>query len=247
MTCNLDNYCHWMLEAVARFSAAELRGYGVLAGAPPDMILAIPPLDAAWKRESLALALPRDIRPTPLTAGSATPVARLLYIPQFADGGLSPHRALLPVFERMRAAAYTSLGAEPAAPWRKLFISRADSANRVLVNEAELATVAAKAGFERVVLAGVPLAEQIRLFTEATRIVGAHGAGLTNLLFCRPGAVVCELHMDCYVQWAFRRLAALRGLRYGCVVGAHIPPRHDWPHRNRFRVDPAEFAAALDC
>jgi hypothetical protein len=51
--------------------------------------------------------------------------------------------------------------------------------------------------------------------------------------------------MDCNVHWAFRRLAALRGLRYGCVIGAHLPPLREWMHHNIFQIDPAALAAVL--
>jgi hypothetical protein len=50
--------------------------------------------------------------------------------------------------------------------------------------------------------------------------------------------------MDCYVQAAFRRLAALRSLRYGCIIGSHIPPRKSG-HQTTFRIEPTEFAAVL--
>ena len=35
--------------------------------------------------------------------------------------------------------------------------------------------------------------EQMRTFAEATHIVAAHGAGLVNLLWCKPGTKVVEI------------------------------------------------------
>jgi len=67
-------------------------------------------------------------------------------------------------------------------PWRKLFVSRADSGNRVLVNEAELAALAGRAGFTRVVLGDKPVGEQVRLFAEASHIIAPHGAGLYRVM-----------------------------------------------------------------
>ena len=40
---------------------------------------------------------------------------------------------------------------------------------------------------------GTPLRDQIRSFREADIVVGVHGAGLTNIVFCRPGATVLEI------------------------------------------------------
>ncbi len=34
-----------------------------------------------------------------------------------------------------------------------------------------------------------------------------------------------ELHMDAYVHWCFRNLAAVRGLAYDCVLGRAVG---DW-------------------
>ena len=73
-----------------------------------------------------------------------------------------------------------------------------------------------------------------------------HGAALTNLGFCRPGAVVSELHMSGYVQWTFRRLAALRGLTYGGLVGEVVGKSHSWQHDNRWRLDIAKLDAMLE-
>jgi len=140
----------------------------------------------------------------------------------------------------MRAAAGPT-----RAPWRRIYVSRSDSSNRMLVNEAEIAARAAAAGFLPVLLGAMSVVDQIRTFAEATHVVGAHGAGLTNLMFCQPGTAVCELHMDRYVQWSFRRLAMLRGLRYGAVLGATVGPRPDWVHAQAWRLDPAVLDAVL--
>lgn len=237
MTGHAGNFFHWMLEALSRFDAAACRGMGApdTAGA----VLLLPPLDASWQRESLALLLPPEL--PRLELEGALRVERLLYLPDPSGAGWLPHRALLAPFDHMRAAA----GAGGQVEGAKLFVARPDSGNRVLENEAELASVAEAAGFRRVVLSGMPMAEQARLFAAATHIIAPHGAGLANLLFCRPGTEVCELQMDLYVNWAFRRLAALRGLRYGCLVGTHIPPRRDWAHHNRWRLEPAALSAVL--
>jgi capsular polysaccharide biosynthesis protein len=64
--------------------------------------------------------------------------------------------------------------------------------------------------------------EQICLFREAQFVVAPHGAGLTNLAYARPGCFVLELQMDAYVNWAFRRFCALRGLTYDCLVGRSV-------------------------
>ena len=66
------------------------------------------------------------------------------------------------------------------------------------------------------------LAEQIKLFAAASHVIGAHGAGLGNVIFCPPGAALCEFQMMSNVQWSIRRLAAVTNMRYGCLMGAEL-------------------------
>jgi capsular polysaccharide biosynthesis protein len=179
-----------------------------------------------------------------LPADATVLVRRLVYIPGLTDGFLM-HREVLSVLDRIRAAAFDALGGAAALPWRRIYVSRADAWLRRLTNEAEITELAERAGFTPVTLTGMPVAEQVRLFAEASHIVAPHGAGLANIGFCRPGAALCELQMDAYVQWSFRHLAARRRVRYGCVIGRVEAPRAQWVHNDSWRIDPAAVVAAL--
>ena len=187
--------------------------------------------------------MPKLIPRLSLAASGRLFVERLLYIPDLSGSGFNPHPAILDAFDAIRTSVLGN--ASLPQPWRRLYISRADSGGRVLINEKEIIERAARAGFTPVELSKLSLADQVRLFTEASHILAPHGAGLTNIGFCQPGARLCELHMDSYVHWAFRLLAALRGVRYGCLVGNTNGERHDWVHSNVWRLDPAALDAIL--
>ena len=64
-------------------------------------------------------------------------------------------------------------------------------------------------------------------------IVGAHGAALTNLVFCRPGTRVIELFSPRYVNPCYRDLCVAAGLSYAAVIGDgkdwDLSTRHDEP------------------
>jgi capsular polysaccharide biosynthesis protein len=242
LTCNLDNYYHWMIEAAARFSPAIYDTFARHPETESTPFLLLPTLDAAWKWESLERLVPASVPRMSLDARARVLVQRLLYVPDLSGAGWNPHPVLLDAFDTIRAAVP---GAAAARPWRRLYISRSDSANRVLANEAEVIALAERAGFTPVLLSGLSLAEQVRLFAEASHILAPHGAGLTNIGFCQPGAVLCELHMDSYVHWTFRRLAALRGVRYGCLVGQSAGGQHGWVHSNTWRLDLAALEGVL--
>ena len=75
-------------------------------------------------------------------------------------------------------------------------------------------------GFRVIQASKLSLREQIRLFSRATILVSAHGAGLANLLFMKRNSIVIEMHCNDMVNWSLRRLASSVGLRYGCLVGS---------------------------
>ena len=49
-------------------------------------------------------------------------------------------------------------------------------------------------GWETVVLEKMSIQEQMKTFAEASQVMAAHGAGLTNLLWCQPGTKVIEIN-----------------------------------------------------
>jgi capsular polysaccharide biosynthesis protein len=74
---------------------------------------------------------------------------------------------------------------------RRLFVARRGP-TRTIHNFEQVQAFLEKCGFETVYLEGKSVVDQILLFQSAQFVVGAHGAGLTNLLFCEPGTKVIE-------------------------------------------------------
>lgn len=112
-------------------------------------------------------------------------------------------------------AAFPSPTLAPDSP-RRIWISRRDSRLRLLTWEDEL--LACLPGFVRVELAGLSPEEQIALTAGADVIAGPHGAGLSHVLFGRPGTRVVELFPHGHCQPIYARLASLAGLHYGWAV-----------------------------
>jgi capsular polysaccharide biosynthesis protein len=73
--------------------------------------------------------------------------------------------------------------------------------------------------FKRVTLSSYSLGEQASLFANAKIIVAPHGAGLANLLFCKPETLLMELHFPTYTKALYWRLASALGLRYAAFLG----------------------------
>jgi len=102
---------------------------------------------------------------------------------------------------------------------RKLFIARADNHARPVTNQDEALALVARYGFETVYMEGLSLTEQAALFNSASVIVGTHGAGLTNLVYCEPGTTVIEIY-GAHVYSFFYGLSNLCGLRYIPVLSS---------------------------
>ena len=86
----------------------------------------------------------------------------------------------------------------PSRPRRRIFISRADGKQtwrRDVVNSAELDGLLDEFGFERLVLSDLAPRAQIEVFQDAECLMGVHGSGLLNLLFCGPRTKIIELHV----------------------------------------------------
>lgn len=96
---------------------------------------------------------------------------------------------------------------------KKFFISRSKAEHRRITNEADICTELGKRGFQTVYLEELAVLEQIALFNNAEFIVAAHGAGLTNLLFAKPGTKVIEI-FQAHEDSTFFDLAQILKLDY---------------------------------
>lgn len=102
---------------------------------------------------------------------------------------------------------------------QSVYISRRDAVSRPLINNAELEARLLQSGFDIVATGELTLRAQIALFANAKIVLGQHGAGLINAIFCEPGAVLVELFPEYMLQAHFWTAASLVGVRYGFVSG----------------------------
>jgi capsular polysaccharide biosynthesis protein len=206
-------YRHAMLHSLARLTAL-----------PENYLLAsdslLVPAGGIAQAEALELF---DLLPTlsvrPVAVDETLRVETLV-LPLSVCGESIYHPCLLDFFARISANVPHAPGRLP----RRIYLDQRGTGLRPLCNEAALIAGLAELGFIPVRLAGLSLAEKVRLFRQAEAVVSPHGSDLTNLGFCRPGCLVVECLMDAYVDWSYRNLAALADLRYDCVLGRAIAP-----------------------
>jgi len=120
----------------------------------------------------------------------------------------------------------------------KLYITRTDARKRRLTNEAEVAALLQAKGFAVVEAAKLSFSEQVRLFSQARLIVGAHGAGMTNLIHAAPGATIVELFARNKVKDTYFWLSRSMGQTYLPLIGGM------GDRLENFFIDPAEVDAA---
>lgn len=81
----------------------------------------------------------------------------------------------------------------PSKKSNRLYISRAKAKGRQLVNEDEVFALLSEYGFEKIFAEDYSTPDKARMFYDAECIVGPHGGGFTNLLFCSPGCTVVDI------------------------------------------------------
>ena len=198
------NYYHWIIEQLPRLS----------------VVLDDPTLDG------LRVAVPKNAPPFLFETLNRIGLGeRLAPMP---DGVWRFNRLYAPT--RIAHAADVTAGqvawicaalgvGTPARRDRRIFVSRRDAGSRWVASEETLAPALSRFGVETVVLTGMTVADQAALFAECELVVGPHGAGLANVVFCMPGATLLEIFPATYFNKAYGSLAAAKRLRYGFMTG----------------------------
>ena len=112
---------------------------------------------------------------------------------------------------------------------RRLYLDRRAASKRRMVNQLDVAARLAEFGFKAVVLEHLPLDEQIETVAQAEMIVAPHGAGLTHVMFARPGLKVLEIFPEGWSPQLFVRLASACDL-FGHWWTLTVPARHVGPN-----------------
>lgn len=74
-----------------------------------------------------------------------------------------------------------------------------------------------KERFKTIILEKMPFKEQIKYFNNAKIIICAHGAAMSNMLFCKKGTIIIEV--TCNIYWKFFNdiSSNLELLHYKCI------------------------------
>lgn len=210
------NYSHWLVESLVR----------VLLFRPLDdgtYLFLTPPL-ADWQRQTLALVGIGAERILELEPQGPTRFREVIAV--------SRGMGRMPDLRPAGVAALAEL-ASASTERRRIYCSRAGTHRRHITNEAEVAEVLLRHGFESLRPETLPISEQIDIFAGAEVVFALHGSALTNIAFSRSGTLVIELEAEGFNLGALRWnwiLASLREQPFVQVVCPSADATKDLAH-----------------
>jgi len=184
---NPDNYYHWMNDIVPKFGLLDLSDTDV---ASIDYFV-LNSSNTTFQRETLGLL---GIDKSKVLSSNNSPylLCDELIVPKYGSNTLGMGQGkwaaeyLVNVFGTQSQTSKS----------RKLYISRGNRGARSIVNEDDVVAFLEKNGFETIHPEKYSVQEQARLFCEAKVVLGPHGAGLSNIAFCKSGTKIVELYCN---------------------------------------------------
>jgi hypothetical protein len=196
-----NNYYHWLIEELPLVIRAQ--------AADPDVrVIAHAPSITA-RHHAVAATLGFDIQPAPKTVRLPHHV-----LPGRASDSWFVHPKDVEILFDVGQRLTDKGGSSP----ERIYISRRD-ASRSLESEAQLEDLLAADGFTIIRPQALTWHEQIALFQNAAVVVGPHGAGLSNLTFTPPGALLIEITNGHHYNRCFEWLCHIAGHTYVPISG----------------------------
>jgi hypothetical protein len=105
---------------------------------------------------------------------------------------------------------------------KRIYITRKNETARRISNEKELFQFLSKLGFEMIDPGQLNFIDQVNYFKNAEFIVSAHGAALSNIIWCNSIVKIVELNGDRDVRWHFAKIANTLNFDYTLLLGKTI-------------------------
>ena len=137
----------------------------------------------------------------------------------------------------------TKLKQFPEEKPKRLFISRERAGVKRLLNECALYPLLEAYGFKVIHFETMPWIEQLKLCWNAEIILGAHGAGLVNIIYTKPQTPLIELISDLKAGSHYSNLSAVLKYPYFTLSSPFIPasdfdPKYPVHAKANFNVNP---------
>jgi capsular polysaccharide biosynthesis protein len=210
-----DLYYHWLFQLLPRYHLLERAGISVT-----DIdYYYVNSQRSRFQRETLALL---GIEPSKIIDGDKVPYlkARELIVPSVPLGA-SCFRPWMTDFLRDKFLPKNWRDMGPSG--RKLYISRGLAGYRRVLNESEVVSFLKERGFEVAAMETMTVPQQAATLAACDVVIGPHGGGMSNLVFCMPGTKVVEIYSPELVATYFWRLSNRLNLDYYYMLGKGEP------------------------
>lgn len=101
---------------------------------------------------------------------------------------------------------------------RKIYVVRGNQKNRRIIGEEKLVEALRGQNIEIVDPSKITIKDQIQIFYESSLVISPHGAGLTNILFCRKSTKVIEIRSSIHPPAFFENISIKNNLKFDNVV-----------------------------
>ncbi len=110
--------------------------------------------------------------------------------------------------------------------YNKIYIDRSDSKfnlnnTRIILNEKDIRKILLKKNFKFIRLSEYNFKDQIAIFNNAKIIVGNHGAGFANLVFCKKNTKIIEF-IDKNTSKPIKKISKDLSLNYSSILGKRL-------------------------
>jgi hypothetical protein len=197
-TLGCDNvYYHWMMDLLPRLNVLTQNDINLNDF---DFII-INPIIYAYQKESLNYLKIKEDKLIFLNENSHF-ICENLIVPSIQNHHPSSLKFLRKSF----------MDESINFPTKRIYISRENSEWRNIENQEAFLSLLNNYGFMVAKLEDLSLLEQIKLFSNSQIIIGTHGAGLTNIIFCNPNSTVMEItakwnkNVDYWISACFSQL-----------------------------------------
>ena len=241
-SAKMKNFCRYWTDSIAKLYVCErASGLRALVGAGAPQVVA-PKLKLSFQREAAdLLQMNASIR---IQKKARLVRGRSLNATGFVYGGQNVGRIVRDFSGHLQSLL------PPATPDAGssglLYVSRNEARMRRLLNEEAILPTLRDLGFEIIRPGEMPLATQVEKFRNARVVLAPHGAGLTNILFCRPGTTLIEIFPRGGVHGSmFMRIASQRDFDYYFAVGESVatPASETNPNNADIVLDAERFVS----
>ena len=106
---------------------------------------------------------------------------------------------------------------------KKIYVTREDSNYRKIINEGDVIALLRQKGYMVINPQLYEIEEQIKIFSNAEKIIAAHGSNLANIIFCKPGTEIFEItpsfnDNEKILEDRYLNLAQMNNLKHNKII-----------------------------